>query len=94
MNAIRFKGGPLDGETHIAPNEWPMPELFTMLLHSVEDGIGLQLGGYRKVSQSALTDEQADHPGIMRGALYEWEVDYDGVFDGATVVAVGDQPVV
>ena len=90
MNGVRFIGGPLDGETHIAPNEWPLPELFALLLHSVDDNLGLQLGGYRKVNESKLPDEVAAHPTLLRGAEYQWEVDYGAVPEGASSVKVGD----
>lgn len=90
MNGVRFKGGPLDGEVHIAPTAWPLPEMFSLLLHSDEANLGLQLGSYRKVSESQLPDEAAAHPNVLRGAEYEWEVDYNEVPDEATPVEVGE----
>ena len=77
MTAVRFRGGPLDGETHMAPAEWPLPDVFSLLLHADAEGMGLQLGGYRKLDESQWSDEVAQHPGLVRGVLYGWDVDYE-----------------
>lgn len=54
-----------------------MPEVFSLLLHSDEEGMGLQLGGYRKLDESQWSDEVAAHPGLARGVMYGWDVDYE-----------------
>ena len=59
---IRFEGGPMDGD-HTAVGPWPPPEVWP------EPFAG---GQYVSKTMSDLTDEQADHPNIMRGAVYEW----------------------
>lgn len=61
---LRFNGGPLDGDTRMIVGEWPPPDNF--VLDEVEDAT------YRKTNQSQLPDEVAEHPGILRGAEYQW----------------------
>lgn len=58
--AARFEGGPLDG-TVFMEGPWPPPEEWP------EQG-----GRYQRTSMSNLTDEQADHPNLMRGVVYKW----------------------
>ena len=59
---VRFKGGPLDGD-HLVAGPWPPPEVWP---DRRDDG------QYVATSMSTLTDEQASHPNIRRGAVYEW----------------------
>lgn len=63
--AVRFLGGPLDGQVMVE-GPWPPPEVW-------DAGIEPGTGSYRRTSMSRLTDEQADHPNLMRGAVYQWE---------------------
>ena len=57
--AMRLRGGPYDGETLITHGTWPLPD---------DLGQG-ETGTYRKISESQIKE---DHPGLMRGAEYEW----------------------
>lgn len=59
--AIRLRGGPYDGLTLTTRGPWPLPE---------DLGKG-DSGTYRKISESQLKE---DHPNVMRGAEYQWEV--------------------
>ena len=76
MNAARFNGGPLDGETRITPDEagWPLPNEFRLALVSDEQ-TNFTIGRYTKTNQSELPDEVASHPNLMRGAEFEWRED-------------------
>lgn len=71
-NYARFNGGPLDEQLHETPDDagWPLPGELTLALLSL--GTTFAIGRYIKLGESQLTDEQADHPGIGRGAVYEW----------------------
>lgn len=73
MNAARFSGGPLDGQTRFAPAEarWPLPDTFELALLS-EEQVNFLIGEYRKTNESQLPDEVADHPNLARGAEYAW----------------------
>lgn len=59
-NFARFNGGPWDGKL-FGVVEWPPPEEAEM-----------EGGKYIRKNYSQLTDEQASHPNIGRGAEYEW----------------------
>jgi hypothetical protein len=76
VNAARFNGGPLDGETRITPDEagWPLPDEFKLGLLSDAD-TNFVIGYYVRTNQSQLDDEVASHPGLMRGAEYSWRED-------------------
>lgn len=85
MNGITFVGGPLDGETFTSPNEWPLPAEFSLLLHADSDGLGMLVGGYRKVVDAGETPE--------RNALYEWAEPEDTTMPShATEVVVTGEP--
>ena len=73
-NYARFNGGPLDEQLHETPDEagWPLPDELVLALLSGRTTFGM--GRYVKTNESQLTDEQADHPGIGRGATYQWEL--------------------
>lgn len=59
---IRFVGGPLDGDVQVE-GPWPPPEVWP------DERPG---GRYEATSMSKLTDEQANHPNLSRGVVYEW----------------------
>jgi hypothetical protein len=68
--AIKTLGGPAPG-VRITDNlddyglSWPLPDY----LPGTED-----MGGrYKKVSESKLSAESANHPNVGVGAVYEWE---------------------
>ena len=53
----------------VAPGPWPLPDEIPVSLRV--PGSEERLAGiYRKVDQSQIAE---DHPGLARGAQYEWE---------------------
>lgn len=65
---VRTRGGPHQGVRFMPVTKlaaaWPPP-----------DEIAAHGGRYVKVSQSALTEGEAAHPNVARGAEYEWRGD-------------------
>jgi hypothetical protein len=71
---VRFRDGPLAGETRVTPPEagWPLPDFFSLALIGKDaEGTNFLLGEYVKIGESQLTE---DFEGIMRGAEYEWHL--------------------
>ena len=63
-SAMRFEGGPLDGETFFTDIPWPLPDEMAAPSGSLH-------GRYLKAAESKLPD--GDLPGMMRGTSYRWE---------------------
>ena len=72
-NYARFNGGPLDEQLHETPDEagWPLPRELRLAL--ISSDATFVMGRYLKLAESQLSDEAADHPGVGRGASYEWQ---------------------
>lgn len=75
----RFIDGPLAGETYGPVNEYPSQQIWVIL---AEEAVcvcltdprhpGLDTATqYDRISVSELTDEQANHPNVVRGAQYK-----------------------
>jgi hypothetical protein len=71
---IRCNGGPAPGTRSCERLEdyglsWPLP-----------DTLDVPAGGgvYRKVSESQLPSEAAEHPNVGVGAEYEWDAESSG----------------
>lgn len=65
---LRFNGGPLDGDTRSVEGSWPPPA--NIVVEAVEGVV--EDATYRKTNESQLPDDVAEHPGILRGAEYQW----------------------
>ena len=64
---IRTNGGPFDGETRVVDEgiiRWPPPVNLPGVFHG---------GVYVLTNHSHLTERQAAHPNVMRGAEYQWQ---------------------
>lgn len=77
MIRLNLELGPVNLFCQIADLDWPPPERLTVDgsngLHETRDGDDPH-AIMKRVRMSKLTDEEADHPRIARGAEYVYEL--------------------
>jgi hypothetical protein len=71
---IKFEGGMADGLMAYQTG-WPPPEFFSVMDDDDREHV------YERAQMSQLPDDVADHPNLMRGAVYKFKEVLDASTD-------------